>query len=93
MEAHLKRDTRIEFRVSPEEKKLFRRAQKICGDKSISSFITRILRAKSTQIIEASEKILASENDRQLFFQAIFADLEPNEALTAAAQRFKLSQQ
>lgn len=93
MATQLKKEERIEFRVSPEEKKMFRRAQELSGDKTISSFVIRILRAKSAQIIEKNEKILASEKDREVFFQAVFADIEPNEALSEAAQKFKLTQE
>jgi len=89
METQIRKDDRIDIRVSPEEKKIFRRAHKLSGDKTFSSFVTRIVRAESIQIIEENERILASERDKEIFFQAVFANREPNKALTAAANKYK----
>ena len=89
METQIRKDDRIDLRVSPEEKKIFRRAHKLSGDKTFSGFVTRIVRAKSIQIIEENEKILASERDKEIFFQAIFSNKEPNKALTAATNKYK----
>lgn len=89
MEAQIRKDERIDIRVSPEEKKMFRKAHKLSGDKTFSGFVTRIIRAQSVQIIEENKRILASEKDKEIFFQAIFADQEPNKALTDAANKFK----
>ena len=89
MEAQIKKNDRIEFRVSPEDKDMFLKAQKISGDKTFSSFITRIVRAEAAQIIEKNELILASERDKKIFFKAIFSDAEPNKALSDAAKKYK----
>lgn len=88
METQIRKDDRIDIRVSPEEKKIFRRAHKLSGDKTFSGFVTRIIRAKSMQIIEANERILASERDKEVFFKAIFANREPNQVLVAAANKY-----
>lgn len=89
MKTQIKKDDRIEFRVAPEEKKLFRRAQQLSGDKTFSGFVTRIVRARSIQIIEEKEKILASERDKEIFFKAVFEDSKPNKALFEAAKKYK----
>jgi uncharacterized protein (DUF1778 family) len=89
MKDQIRKDERIDIRVSPEEKKIFRRAHKLSGDKTFSGFVTRIIRAKSVQIIEENERILTSKRDKEIFFQAIFADQEPNQALVDAANKFK----
>jgi uncharacterized protein (DUF1778 family) len=83
---------RIDIRVTPEEKSLFLQAQQISGEKSFSSFLIRILKNKSHEIIEENQRILASERDRNLFFDAIFAKQAPNEVLQEAARRFKSGQ-
>jgi uncharacterized protein (DUF1778 family) len=82
------KDERIELRVSAEEKRLFQQAQKLHGDRSFSTFMLRIVREKSEEIIAQNDRILASERDRTLFFEAVFGDAEPNAALRAAAQRY-----
>jgi uncharacterized protein (DUF1778 family) len=84
---------RIDIRVTPEEKSLFLQAQQISGEKSFSSFLIRILKNKSHEIIEENQRILASERDRNIFFDAIFSDQAPNQALKEAAQRFKSLQE
>lgn len=89
MEALINKEERIEIRVSSRDKQIFRKAQKLSGDKTFSSFITRVVRAQAECIIAESEKILVSEQDRKLFFDSIFENQEPNENLVAAARRYK----
>lgn len=83
---------RIDIRVTPEEKEIFLKAQKLSGERTFSAFVTHIVKAKSFEIIEENERILASERDRKTFFDAIFADQEPNQALKDAAKKYKLMQ-
>jgi uncharacterized protein (DUF1778 family) len=75
MEAHLNRDERIEIRISHEDMNIFKRAQKLSGDKTFSSFLVRVLRSYSQNIISENERILASQRDREIFFDAVFSDL------------------
>ena len=89
MKTQTKKDDRIEFRVSPEEKKMFRKAQLLSGDKTFSGFVTRIVRTRSIQIIEEKEKIIASQRDKEIFFRAVFEDSKTNKVLSKAAERFK----
>lgn len=89
METQSIRNERIDIRVTSEEKKIFLRARKLSGDRSLSAFVTRIVKTKAFEIIEKNERILSGERDRKIFFDAIFADLEPNQALKDAAKKFK----
>lgn len=89
MQAELSKDERIEIRISSKDKKIFKKAQKLSGDKTFSGYITRVVRTHSDKIISKNEKILASEKDRAKFFDAVFGNLEPNDNLVAAAKRFK----
>lgn len=82
------KNERIDIRVTSEEKKIFLRAQRLSGDRSFSGFVTRIIKAKSLEIIEDNERILASEKDKKIFFDAIFSDQEPNKALKDAADKY-----
>ncbi len=93
MKTLARKGNRIDLRVSPEEKELFLKAQRISGDRTFSQFITRIIKAKSLEIVEENSKILASQRDREIFFNAIFSEQGPNQTLTEAAQRFKSSQE
>lgn len=89
MDTPINKDERIELRVSSTDKKMFRRAQKLSGDKSFSSFIVRVVKQHAEEIVSAKDKIIASDRDRQLFFDAVFRDDEPNQNLLEAAARYK----
>ncbi|GAB4257004.1 MAG: DUF1778 domain-containing protein [Vicingaceae bacterium] len=89
MKSQAHKDERIEIRVSARDKEIFKRAQIISGDKTFSSFIIRIVRKHAKEILLDQEKILASERDRKIFFDAIFSDIKPNKTLIAAAKKYK----
>lgn len=83
------KDERIELRVSARDKTIFKRAQELSGDKSFSSFIIRIVKKEAEEIVAKNNRIIATEKDRQIFFDAVMSNLEPNPALIAAAERYK----
>ena len=86
MEAQSIKKERIDIRVSTKDKMMFLHALEISGESSLSAFLTRIIKTKSSEIIEKHTKILTSERDKKIFFDAIFADQEPNKALKDAAK-------
>ncbi len=88
MEIPLSKDERLDLRLSAEDKELFRLAQKLSGDKSISSFILRIVKKQAEEIVIEKERIIASERDRKVFFDAVFGNSMPNQHLIAAAKRY-----
>ncbi len=81
---------RVEIRISSYDKQIFRKAQKLSGDKSFSSFIIRIVKEQSEEIVAKKDRIIASERDRNKFFDAVFRDTEPNQNLVEAANKYKL---
>lgn len=89
MEAQVSKGERIELRVSSADKEIFKRAQELSGDKSFSSFIVRIVKEQAEAIVAKNDRILATEKDRKVFFNAVFADGKPNKNLIEAAKRFK----
>ncbi len=89
MEAQLNKDERIEIRISSNDKRIFQKAQKLSGDKSFSSFIVRIVKKQAEEIVAQNDRIIASERDREIFFEAVFGDSIPNEYLVAAAKKYK----
>ena len=82
---------RIDIRLSNLDKEMFKRAQRLSGDKSVSSFIMRVVKEQAEQIVEKIERIIASEKDRKIFFEAVFTDNAPNQNLLDAATRYKNS--
>ncbi len=89
MEAQINKDERIELRVSSTDKRIFRRAQKLSGDKSFSSFIVRVVKQHAEEIVAKNDRILATEKDRQVFFDVVFGKSKPNQNLVEAAKRYK----
>ncbi|MEA2041622.1 MAG: DUF1778 domain-containing protein [Bacteroidota bacterium] len=89
MEAQLNKDERIEIRVSSYNKRIFQKAQKLSGDKSFSSFIVRIVKKQAEEIVAKNDRVIASERDREIFFEAVFGDSKPNLNLVEAAKRYK----
>lgn len=89
MEALINKDERIEIRISPYDKRIFQKAQKLSGDKSFSSFILRIVKEQAEKIVAKNDRILASERDREIFFNAVFGEDKPNQNLAEAAKKYK----
>jgi len=89
METHLSKDERIELRVTSADKRMFRRAQKLSGDKSFSSFIVRVVKQQAEEIVAKNDRIIATEKDRKVFFDAVFSNSTPNQNLVEAAKRYK----
>jgi len=89
MESQLNKIERIEIRLSPYDKKIFQKAQKLSGDKSFSSFIVRIVKETAEAIVAKNDKIIASEKDREIFFNAVFGESKPNQNLKNAAEKYK----
>ncbi|NLF44297.1 MAG: DUF1778 domain-containing protein, partial [Bacteroidales bacterium] len=63
--------------------------QKLSGDKSFSSFIVRIVKKQAEEIVAKNDRIIASERDRNIFFEAVFGDRKPNSNLFEAAKKYK----
>ena len=61
---------RIEIRLTAQDKALFKRAQVLSGDKSVSSFILRIVKNHAQKLIAENDRILVSERDQAVFFEA-----------------------
>lgn len=88
MEAQVNKDERMELRVSAADKKIFKRAQQLSGDKSFSSFVVRIVKKEAEEIVAKNDRIIASERDRLVFFNAVFSNSKPNERLADAATKY-----
>lgn len=71
------------------DKKMFKRAQRLSGDKSVSSFIMRVVKEQAEQILEKNERIIASKKDRKTFFDTVLSETTTNQNLLDAATRYK----
>ena len=82
------KQARFELRLSEEDKLFFEKASRIGGYKTLSSFVITALRRYATQILKEKEQILKSQEEKELFFDAIFSDNEPNEKLKKATKKY-----
>jgi uncharacterized protein (DUF1778 family) len=90
METTSIKDKRVELRLSASEKEIFQKAQELSGDTSFSSFVVRIVKKEAEEILSNYNRIIASERDKEIFFNAVFGDIQPNQNLLEAAKRYKL---
>ena len=77
-----KGDSRIEIRVSQQDKELFEYASRLKGFKSFSEFLRVVLTKESKAIIAEEKMILQTKRDKEIFFNALMGKEEkPNNAL------------
>jgi len=82
-----KGESRVEFRVSLEDKELFEYAKQLSGFKTFSEFARFIITREAKAIVKEETKILASKRDKEIFFNALMGkENKPNESLLAAIQ-------
>ena len=78
-------NSRIEFRVSNEDKALFDYAKQLSGFKTLSEFARYIITREAKALIKEEQQILASKRDKEIFFAALMSDdQQPNNALKSA---------
>lgn len=79
---------RFDTRLSKEQKEFFERAAILGGYRSLTDFVILTVQKKANEIIEKQERIIASNKDREIFFEAIVNPGNPNKELLAAAKEF-----
>jgi uncharacterized protein (DUF1778 family) len=80
-----KGDSRVEFRVSKEDKELFDYACSLKGFKSFSAFARIAIHKEVKAIVEEEKRILITKRDKEIFFNALMGKEEkPNKALLSA---------
>ncbi len=79
---------RFDTRLSKEQKDFFERAAILGGYRSLTDFVILTVQKKAKEIIEEREKIIASNRDSEIFFDAISNPDKPNKELLSAAKEF-----
>ena len=80
--------TRFDTRISKEQKFIFEKAAALGGYRNLTSFIIATLQGRANEIINQQERILASNKDSEIFFEAITNPTKPNSDLLLAAQEY-----
>ncbi|MEM6641759.1 MAG: DUF1778 domain-containing protein [Bacteroidota bacterium] len=79
---------RFDTRLPKRQKELFERAAALGGYRTLTDFVLHSVQDKAKQIIDEHNRILSSEKDKEIFFDALLRESKPNEVLTTAAKRY-----
>jgi uncharacterized protein (DUF1778 family) len=93
MEKQLTAKARFDAKIPKVQKDLFEYAASLGGFRTLTDFIINAVQEKANAIIQEHHTILASEKDREIFFNALANPSGPNQKLTDAAERYKLFMQ
>lgn len=83
------KNARFDTRLSAAQKKFFEKAAHLGGYRNLTDFVVMAVQEKAQAIIAEKERIIASQQDSEIFFEALMNPKAPNEKLTQAAQEFK----
>jgi uncharacterized protein (DUF1778 family) len=79
---------RFDTRLPKEQKQLFERAARLGGYRNLTDFVISTLQSKAIKIIEENDRILASQQDQEIFFHALINPPKPNKELLTARNDF-----
>ena len=82
------KETRVELRVTQEQKSLLEKAASLKG-LSLSAYMLSHTLAVAREDIAAHEKLVLSERDWELFVSMVENPPEPSSALTEAIKKFR----
>jgi len=80
--------TRFDTRLPKKQKVFFEKAARLGGFRSLTDFVLLAAQEKAKSIISDWEKVLESEKDSEIFFDAIVNAGRPNESLIEAAKHY-----
>lgn len=80
---------RFDARISDKQKKFFEYAAALGGYKTLAAFIFHAAEVEAEKIVEKHNAIIASEKDREIFFNALMNPPKPSEKLKKGAQWYK----
>ena len=83
------KSARFDTRLSVEQKKFFERAAQLGGYRNLTDFVVATAQEKAQEIILERERIIASEKDAEIFFDALINPKGPNNELLRAADEYK----
>lgn len=79
---------RLETRISPETKALLQKAADLEG-RTLTDFVVATVLAEAYRVIEKHQTLKLNIDDSEAFINALLNPPKPNEALKAAALRYK----
>jgi uncharacterized protein (DUF1778 family) len=88
MSTAIKDQARFDARLPKEQKQFFEKAAYLGGYRSLTDFVILTVQEKAKEIIQEKEQILASENDSQIFFDAVTKPRKPSKTLKNALEDY-----
>ncbi len=79
---------RFDTRLPLEQKQLFERAAILGGYRNLTDFIIVTVQSKAKEIIEEKERIIASQKDKEIFFDSLLNPPKPNNDLRSAREEY-----
>ena len=83
------KNARFDTRLPKEQKDFFERAARLGGYRNLTDFVVIAVQEKAKEIISENERIIASQKDSEIFFNAVLNPKAPNSDLSKAADAFK----
>jgi len=80
---------RFDTKLPKEQKQLFERAALLGGYRSLTDFVIVTVQDKAKEIIEERERVIASQEDKEIFFDALVNPPKPNRELISAKDEYK----
>lgn len=80
---------RFDTRLPKEQKDFFERAARLGGFRSLTDFVLLTVQKRAKEIILERERVIASQKDSEIFFDAITNPSKPNQKLIEAANEYK----
>ena len=80
---------RFDTRLSKEQKMFFEKAARLGGYRSLTDFVIGAVQEKAKKIIAEREKVIASQKDSEIFFNAVINSPKANNNLVNAANEYK----
>ena len=85
------KNARFDTRLPEEQKLLFERAARLGGFRNLTDFVIVTLKERAKEIITESQQVIVSQNDNEIFFNALMNPDEPKDTLLSAAEDFNES--
>ena len=88
MGAQKQQKARFDTRLSLEQKQLFEKAAILGGYRNLTDFVIVTVQNKAKEIIEDREQIIASQKDKEIFFNSLTNSPKPNNDLLSAKDEY-----
>ena len=84
-----KKSARFDAVIPKDQKAFFIRAANIGGYRTLTEFVISSVKEKAEMVMKKHETLIATQQDQEIFFNAISKPAKPNLNLIKASKRYK----